>query len=136
MDTGKGYWVYMDESVFDTSPPLGPGLPDTPIPVKFSYVGKFLEPGQVPPTYALEEGWNLVGFHGEWSKDAQQYLAGVSYPNRLWAYLLQYNNYIQFEVGGDPDIQLGGFASLNENSTMQPGLGYWLFLGSPGNIAP
>ena len=136
MTTGKGYWVYMDPIVFSTSPPLGPGLPDTPIPIKFSYSGKFLEPGEVPPTYSLEEGWNLVGFHGEWSKDAQQYLAGVSYPARLWAYLLQYNNYIKFTGEGDSDIQLGGFASLDENSTMEPGLGYWLFLGSAGNIAP
>jgi hypothetical protein len=136
METGKGYWVYMDESVFSTSPPLGPGLPDTPIPIKFSYQGSFLEPGQVPPTYNLVRGWNLIGYHGEWSNTAEQYLAGVSYPSRLWAYLLQYNNYIKFEVDQSPDIQLGGFASLNETSTMEPGLGYWLFLGAAGSIAP
>ena len=52
------------------------------------------------------------------------------------AYLLQYNNYIKFEKDEPADIQLGGFASLNETSTMEPGLGYWLFLGAAGSIAP
>ncbi len=136
MDTGKGYWVYMNESAFAMSAPLAPGLPQTPAPIRMSYVGQFLEPATVPPTYNLVAGWNLAGFHGEWAKAVSSYLAGVTYPQRLWAYVLRYDNLIRFEKDQPPEIVLGGFASMTESDSMEPGGGYWVFLAAPGNIGP
>ena len=58
--TGRGYWFKMDPAAFQLSAPLGPGLPQTPKPIKLSYTGQFLPPGAVPPSYAVVTGWNNI----------------------------------------------------------------------------
>jgi len=145
METGKGYWVYMAEEAFSYSDPIAPGLPQTPTPIKFSYEGQVLEPATVPPTYALAEGWNLVGLHSERSKPVNTYLRPVQ---GSWATLLQYDNYILFEKGDQPDdgdqgaqdeepnieIFLGSYRTVLEDGDMRPGSGYWLYLMYPGNL--
>jgi len=137
METGKGYWVYMDPSVYHMSPPLGPGLPQTPDPMRLSYNGQFLEPATVPPSYPQAEGWNLLGFHSEWPRDASKYLGGLTYTGgigRIWASLLRYDNLISFDFESDapPQIVLGGFASLDEATKMEPGQGFWVFVTAAG----
>ena len=98
--------------------------------------GQFLEPATVPPTYNLVSGWNLVGFHGEWTKKVEEYLAGVTFPNRVWANVLRYDNLIRFEKDAAPEIVLGGFASMTGSNYMEPGSGFWIFLSADGAIAP
>ena len=139
METGRGYWVYMDEEAFDYSAPLDWGLPQTPAPIKFSYTGQVLKPATVPPTYELEEGWNLIGLHSERSKLVSLYLRPVTVPQQVWASLLQYDNYIDFEVGpdkeeGGAEIYLGCFRTLLETDEMDPGKGFWLYLVESGKV--
>ncbi len=135
LDTGKGYWFYTDPATFKMSPPLAEGLPQTPAPIKFSYVGVVLEPAKVPPSYPLKQGWNAVGFHSEWPRLVSDALASVMEP-RLWGSLWQYDNYIRFEKNQPPDIILGGFRSLSTTDKMNPGKGYWIFMKSDGTLAP
>ncbi|MFC1999233.1 hypothetical protein ACFLXE_00555 [Chloroflexota bacterium] len=139
MDPGKGYWVLMDEAAFDYSAPLAPGLPETPAPIKFSYEGQVLKPATVPPTYSVVSGWNSVGLHSEWSKPVTTYLRPVSVPQQVWAALLQYDNYIDFELGmdgGEPETEifLGSFRTLLDTDSMNPGDGFWLYLVEDGNL--
>ena len=150
LGTGKGYWAEMDESVYEYSDPFGEGLPPTPAPIKFSYAGEVLEPGTVPPTYNVYEGWNAVGIHSEWSKPVETYLRPVSVPQQTWAALLQYDNYIsvdisemfQGEPGDDPqqdegspyEIFLGSFRTLLETGDMNPAAGFWLYLTQAGKL--
>jgi Tol biopolymer transport system component len=154
METGRGYWVFMDENDFEYSAPLAPGLPETPAPIKFSYTGEVLEPAAVPPTYSLEAGWNLIGLHSERVNDVSLYLRPVTVPQQVWASLLQYDNYIKFEMGSGPgpgeeeeeyenkggedeggvEVYLGCFRTLLETDQMEPGKGYWLYLVEPGEV--
>jgi hypothetical protein len=139
METGKGYWVSMDENVFDYSAPLAPGLPQTPAPIKFSYTGQVLEPATVPPTYPVVQGWNLIGLHSERSKPVTQYLQPLTVPQQVWAALIEYQNYIKFELGdqgekGGAEIYLGSFKTLLSTDNMEPGRGFWLNTVQPGYI--
>jgi hypothetical protein len=144
METGKGYWVYMNEEAFEYSAPLDYGLPQTPAPIKFSYTGQVLEPASVPPTYNLQEGWNLIGLHSERSQSVSLYLRPVTVPQQVWASLLQYDNYISFQLGdmekeaeegeGGAEIYLGCFKTLLETDEMDPGKGFWVYLVEPGKV--
>lgn len=145
---GRGYWVKMKNTANFTaagkvSGPMATGLPDTPAPVKFTVTGVVLMPQQVPPTYSIYAGWNLVGLHSEYARDINTALGGLTYPQRIWASLLEYQNYIFFPMGqGDilPQIVLGGFATdstkFRTSGKMTPGQGYWLFTTQAGAIVP
>lgn len=135
LGTGRGYWFYVNPSVFKMSPPLAEGLPQTPAPIKFSYSGVVLEPATVPPSYPLVAGWNLVGLHSEWPRPVTDALASVMEP-RLWGSLWQYDNYIRFEKDQPPEIILGGFRGLGTSDSMHPSKGYWIFMKSAGTLAP
>ena len=53
-------------NVFRTSPPIAPGFPDTPTPIKLTLKdGAVLKAGGVPPTENAIFGWNLKGLHSE-----------------------------------------------------------------------
>ena len=139
LETGKGYWVIMDEEDFEYSAPLSTGLPETPAPIKVSYTGEFLEPGTVPPTYDVYTGWNLVGLHAERAKLVSLYLQTVTVPQQIWGSLMEYHNYISFELGtagGRADIKLGVFNSLLSSNDMEPSRGFWLYMMQPGVIVP
>jgi hypothetical protein len=155
--TGRGYWADMDEGVFDFSAPFDEGLPPTPSPILFNYTGEVLEPGTVPPTYDVYDGWNAIGIHSEWAKPVDTYLRPVSVPQQTWAALLQYDNYITVDVvrllnkifgdennqinnNGDDDesspyeIYLGSFRTLLETDDMNPAAGFWLYLTQDGKL--
>ncbi|MBI2851085.1 MAG: helix-turn-helix domain-containing protein, partial [Chloroflexi bacterium] len=100
---GKGYWVKMKNTANFTaagkvSGPMAAGLPDTPAPVKLTVAGVVLMPQQVPPTYTTYAGWNLIGLHAEYARDINTALGGLTYPQRIWASLLEYQNYIFFPM--------------------------------------
>ena len=131
------------------SAPFWEGMPPTPAPVKFSYEGQVLEPGTVPPTYDVYDGWNAVGMHSEWSKPVVTYLQTVL-TSRGVPPTLQYDNYISADVskmfgdeeggdgGGDGEspyeIYLGSFRTLLETNEMRPADGFWLYLTQPGKL--
>ncbi|MBI2853275.1 MAG: helix-turn-helix domain-containing protein [Chloroflexi bacterium] len=153
LGAGKGYWLKMKPLTSFTeagkvSGPMAVGLPNTPAPVKLTVAGTVLLPQQVPPTYTVYAGWNLIGLHAEYARDINTALAGVKSPTTslsIWASLLEYQNYIYFPMeqggGGQPQIVLGGFATdstkFRTSGKMTPGQGYWLYvIGSGGAIVP
>jgi len=135
---GRGYWFKMDTTKFSLSAPLPGFTAQTPAPINFSYAGKLLPAGaqQIPPTYPVVKGWNLVGLHSENVKKVSQSLRSVSVPTVKWGSLLTFNNFIKFEKDKPPQIVLGTYAGLDEESDMEPGKGYWLFMVEDGTIAP
>ena len=136
LQTGRGYWFKMKEEAFSFSAPLAPGLPPTPRPIVFSYAGTFLEPGTVPPSYSVVQGWNLIGFHSEHPLPVTTALQSLESPQRVWASLFRYDNTISFDLGEEPVIILGGFSRVLPTGTMEPGKGFWIFMVDKGVIVP
>lgn len=153
LKTGTGYIILTNSSRFNTIK-VSETNETVSIPVKINYSGKYLQPGQVPPTYSVKKGWNLIGFHSEETMSAGEYLAGLTYPERTWTSLLTYNNNEVVgidiekleEVGNSigywsADSGIGGENSfnicrLNLNDYMQLGKGYWVFVSEDGVITP
>ena len=147
VETGKGYWISMNENtssttIFEYDEALAEGLPETPRPIVWSYSGMFLEPGTVPPSYPVAAGWNLIGYHSEDNIPVSTALRSLDVPLPTWASLYQYNNYINFTSGGSgggsgsAEIVLGGFKRELTDGTMSIGKGYWLFMVQDGVLAP
>jgi hypothetical protein len=140
-ETGQGYWVNMKDEVFEFDDPLAPGLPPTPRPVVWSYTGRFIDPGTLPPSYAMAPGWNLIGFHSENVLPVTTALQSLESPDRIWASLYQFNNLIAFEFGdeedsGETQIILGSFERELPAGEMVPGKGYWLYMVEAGVLVP
>jgi len=142
VQTGKGYWISMNENtssttIFQYDAALAEGLPQTPRPIVWSYTGRFLEPGTVPPSYEVAAGWNLIGYHSEDNIPVSTALRSLDVPLPTWASLYQYNNYINFNAEDrSSEIVLGGFKRELTDGTMTIGKGYWLFMVQDGVLAP
>jgi hypothetical protein len=141
--TGKGYLFQMRSDAFGTSAPLASGLPPSPAPIKFQYEGTFLLTGQsIPPSYAVEGSggaWNLIGFHAEDKMDVKVYLGALEAPQRIWASVLEYQNYISFPICqscGATEVVLGAYKRLLAETDMLLGRGYWMFALDDGQIVP
>jgi len=141
--TGKGYLFQMRSAAFGTSAPLMAGLPASPSPIKFQYGGTFLLTGQsIPPSYVVEGSggaWNLIGFHSESKMDVKVYLGALEAPQRIWASVLEYQNYISFPICqtcGNTEVVLGAYKRLVADSDMLLGRGYWMFALDDGQIVP
>ncbi|MBI2865926.1 MAG: hypothetical protein HYX99_01005, partial [Chloroflexi bacterium] len=140
MTTGKGYWVRMNEAAFTLSDPLMPGLPQTPVPIRLTISGVVLKPGEVPPSYSVVQGWNLVGIHTERAKQVSVALKSLTsaFGADLWGSILGYENFIDFptEAGAEPQVVLGAFVSLGQTDSVDPGQGYWIYMTAAGTIVP
>jgi hypothetical protein len=137
MSTGKGYWVVTKEEAFEYWEPPVPGVPPIPVPKKLTIIGTVLRPGEVPPTYELAAGWNLIGFHSEYPGTVENALASIMEP-QIWGALYAYDNYVKFEPEEDPPFEavLGKFTFLGTTDTMEPGKGYWLWMKEEGILVP
>ncbi len=133
LTTGKGYWVRMNSSAFETVKIPGAPLPAVAVPIKLKYTGVYLKPGQLPPTYSVYKGWNLIGFHSEVNMTVKEYLSGLTYPQRTWTSLIGYNNYVDFRHN---KVAEGVFERLKPDDYMKPGNGYWLYVKESGEITP
>ena len=141
IEVGKGYWIFTDPDAFKESAPLAAGLPQTPAPIKFTIFGTFLEPGTVPPIFSIATNWNLMGLHSENPRQVEDFLAGLTFPTRVWTSLLEFLNLIKFEFEpeeGEERVTIiqGAFNSLSATDTAEPGRAYWLFSNAEGNITP
>ena len=142
LETGRGYWFKMDDTVFTLSSPLAPGLPHTPQAIKLTYTGQFVEPGTLPPSYTIVEGWNSMGFHSENQLPVTTALQSLESPQRIWGSLLQYNNRIVFTISDTPGVEptfeilLGAFQRILSTDNLTPGYGYWIFMVDDGVITP
>jgi len=100
MEDGKAYWIDMKEDA------------------DFTFAGVAITmPGQVPPSYSVREGWNMIGFKSQNGMAVEDYLAGTSAVR-----VLEFHN--------------GEWKSLGKTAMMTPGLGYWVAFSEPGTIYP
>ena len=107
MTDGCGYW--MDVEYAADAPDAFLTIHGTEQPL----------PGQLPPTYGVVTGWNLIGYKVSHQEDAQVYLAGMM-DSVVRIYGFDNGNY--FVVHADTD--------------MRPGFGYWLAVTESGTIYP
>jgi len=106
MRDGKAYWINMETA--RTLNLAGRKMP---------------EGAQLPPTYDVVAGWNMVGFKCTVANNvtAKDYLYGTNYV-RIYGY----KTGTWFLIPG-PDYN---------NPKMEPGLGYWVAFTEPGTIYP
>jgi len=80
-----------------------------------------LPPPNLPPSYAVSSGWNLISFHSLTAVPAGAYLDGIA---GKWTKIWGYEN--------------GQFFAASSSDMLQSGLGYWLAVrdGESGTIYP
>jgi hypothetical protein len=129
----NGTEVFVNKEAFKYSAPL-PGLTaETPAAIKLTIRGYLLKPGfEVPPSYPVQPGWNLIGFHSEHEKSVD---VGLRSLRNQWASIIAYDNYIAFS-GEGVEVYLGAFWSLTESDELKPGKGYWLWTSESGTVVP
>ncbi|AKX93072.1 Ig-like domain-containing protein [Neomoorella thermoacetica] len=104
MRDGRGYWVKVNNDC------------------SFAVDGVVLPmPPQVPPSYELVPGWNLIGFKSTVPKKASEYLAAMA-----GKYTVIY--------GFDAATQR--FQQVLADDNLQPGKGYWVAVTDSGRIYP
>ena len=112
MVDGAGYWVLTK----------GPG-------VVLKFVGSVIPPASGPPSYALQAGWNLVGYkpqpNASEPKSVGTYLssiAGKYDPNNVWVYDNTIGNWIR--------------ASQDGSTWLKPGQAMWVLMTAPAILRP
>ena len=103
---GKGYWINMTAADTLNLSALGSELPDPP---------------EVPPSYNVVKGWNLIGFKSTTSKLASKYLEGI---DGKYTVIYGYN--------AAADI----YFTVQSGDSLQPGYGYWIAITEAGTIFP
>ena len=102
IEDGKAYWIHMEDAA------------------QLTVVGvAIVLPGEVPPTYSVRAGWNMVGFKSIEPMKAGDYLEGTDLV-RTYGY----------------DLKQGGWFPLAASANMTAGLGYWVAFSEPGIIYP
>lgn len=104
MADGKAYWINMGAN--QTLHLAGTEMP---------------EGAQLPPTYDVVVGWNMVGLKNTNNVTAISYLDGTKYV-RIYGF----ENGLWFFIAGP----------AYNNPPMKPGLGYWVAFTEPGTIYP
>ncbi len=79
-----------------------------------------LTPPNVPPSYTLSTGWNLIGFKSTTTRTALSYLTGVSGITTIYRF--------------DAATQI--YVTVTGSDNMTPGNGYWLAVTQTGTIYP
>jgi len=102
MVDGKGYWIKTNEATTLVIDGIEEPLPP-----------------QTPPSYAVVEGWNLIGFKETYDMEASAYLLGIE------------GKYVQMYTYED-----GAFRHIDPADVMTPGRGYWLAVTGEGYIYP
>lgn len=117
MEDGKGYWVNMSSSA------------------TLTITGSEMPPeGELPPTYAVSQGWNLIGFKSVTDMDHTDYLVNLVTEGTPTGYSVLW--------GYEPDEGYFSVYPMNEHSgandigDMEVGHGYWLWATSTGAIRP
>ena len=100
IEDGKAYWIDATEET------------------EFTFAGvAFVLPHQLPPTYNVREGWNMVGFKSMTPMLAGDYLQGTE-TVRIYKF------------------QNGTWSTVQAAHNMTPGLGYWVAFSKAGTIYP
>jgi hypothetical protein len=102
VDPQWGYWIFMDDAA------------------TLSFTGVELKSGaELPPSYAVSIGWNLIGFKSTTPMAAGEYLNAIE---GQWTRIYGFAN--------------GSYAALQAGGMMMPGYGYWLAVNAAGTIYP
>ncbi len=104
IDDGKGYWVEMSDAATLTI--QGVDLPTPP---------------EMPPTYGVVVGWNLIGFKSTTPTVTSTYLAAISG---------QYTMIYSFNAASQI------YVSVQSSGDFEPGKGYWIAITEAGTIYP
>ena len=108
IEDGKGYWVYCNKDI------------DQKVPLKVT------DPWELPPSYDLTAGWNLIGYTsltGQSSSASDYFLSLKEDGNPIWVSAY-------FYVGGYTLVKPGAAY------TIEPGQGCWIYLTEPGTLVP
>ena len=108
IEDGKGYWVYCNKDI------------DREVPLKVT------DPWELPPSYSLTAGWNLIGYTsltGLPSEASAYFLSLKEDGNPIWVSAY-------FYVGGYTLVKPG------LSYTIEPGQGCWIYLTEPGTLVP
>ncbi|MBI2846688.1 MAG: hypothetical protein HYX82_02265 [Chloroflexi bacterium] len=138
----RGYVVKTRSAAFKTSAPLPGFTTSTPAPIKITFIGSVLRPGDLPPIQDVVGGWNLIALHSENSTKVERFLSSVSVPVRKWASLFTFVNALNFTPPADPEgeptleIILGAFKGKFEGDMFDPGDGAWLYMVEEGVLVP
>jgi uncharacterized repeat protein (TIGR01451 family) len=104
IDDGLGYWVIKNSAGSATLTIDGVELQAPP---------------NVPSSYDLDIGWNLLGFKSVMPRTAGEYLAGIA-----GKYTIIYG------------FENGAYFIVQSADLMEPGLGYWIALVDTGTVYP
>ncbi|MGD0175242.1 MAG: PQQ-dependent sugar dehydrogenase [Candidatus Bathyarchaeia archaeon] len=108
MPDGFGYWVY------------------TTKPSELHVTGFIIPPGLQPPSYQLNQGWNLVGFKPEpnvATENVGDYLTSISGSydtNNVWLH----------------DNTGGSWIRANPSTPISPGEAMWVLMSAPATLRP
>jgi hypothetical protein len=113
MNDGVGYWVYMKAN--------------DALYVK----GTVIPAGALPPSYQLDQGWNLIGFKSQPDANATkrvgQYLSSINGnydPSNVWLY----NSTSGLWIRADTDPNTG--------TVLHPGDAMWILMTSAATLNP
>ncbi len=116
MEDGKGYWVNMSSPATLTI--TGSQMPPPPA---------------LPPTYAVAEGWNLIGFKSTAAMDNDVYLVNLGVDigyTILWGYEPDEGYFNVHPMNEHPDVADSAIGD------MEVWHGYWLWATESGIIIP
>ncbi|MBI4200919.1 MAG: hypothetical protein HY531_01350, partial [Chloroflexi bacterium] len=168
---GRSYFVLTNAFAFLDAPPLPGFTQPSRSCMNMTVLGRFLTPGDVPPVFPVKGGtedldsdgildpgedingngildkggWNMVGRHSEEDSTVDQFLAGVTFPERVWTSLLTFKNAIEFDYANKDNLpiesrvtsKLGTFESrFKLTDPVLRGEGFWLFVVADGVITP
>jgi hypothetical protein len=113
MVDGKAYWVQVSGSS----------------PVPFTFQGRYGNPPpSAPPTYTFTTaGWYMVGYKSTQSTHTVTDYAGSATSGNTVIYTLPITGF---------NASTQAFTSLQYNTTMTSGQGYWIYYDSAGVITP
>lgn len=96
----------------------------TTVPLAFDTI-----PQAVPPVKDLAAGWNAIGYGSTQSASAKDALSSIA---AKWSMALGYDAGRQrYEL----PIYTGGSGDYADSRELQAGMGYWLYMRDPGQLA-
>lgn len=108
MQDGVGYWIFMTASTV------------------LNVTGSVIPAAQLPPSYSLVAGWNLIGFKPQPTVGAEivsQYLTTITGSfdtNNVWVY----------------DDARGTWIRAQGSTQLQPGQAMWILMIAPVTLRP
>lgn len=114
LELGRGYWIKMNDSA------------------ALTVEGVLFELTELapPPSFALKQGWNLVGIYS--LEDRAMSIAFASLGNKysaLWTYNPSTGDLVKLFSRTDP-------ALASADPTLEAGKGYWVYMIQEGDIVP